>query len=305
MESRIITVIGGSGFLGRYVVRALAQKSYRIRVLCRDTEKASFLKPYGDVGQIAIQYGDITDPETIEKNIDGSYAVINLVGVLFEKGSQSFSDIHTTGAEKVARFAIQADVKKYIHISSLGVDRAVSSHYARTKLQGEESVLSVFPNATILRPSVVFGPEDNFYNMFASMASMFPVLPLIGGGKTMFQPVYVNDVADAVMVALHESNTAGNIYELGGPNIYSMQEILTNILEIIGKKRKFISLPFTVGSLIGLMNEALPNPMITRDQVRLLKYENTVSAGSKNFSDLGIQPTSTQLIVPDYLKRYR
>lgn len=303
-QNHIITLIGGSGFLGRYVVRRLAKAGYRLRIICRNPDAAAHLKTAGDVGQIALVAGNIARPETLRGKLDGSFAVINLVGVLFESGSQNFTTLHARGAELLAMAAKSAGAARFIQISSLGVDLAVDSAYARTKLLGEKAVQAAFPGATILRPSVVFGPEDNFFNQFAQMASLAPALPLIGGGHSKFQPVYVDDVAAAVEACLAHEETIGETYELGGPRTYSFREILEYILRITGRKRWLAPLPFSLASIIGAAGEFLPKPPLTRDQVRLLKYDNVVSSGAKNFAHLGITPTAVETIVPSYLARY-
>ncbi len=300
----IITLIGGSGFLGRYVARRLAKAGYRLRIICRNPDAAAHLKTAGDVGQIALVAGNIAKPETLKGKLDGSFAVINLVGVLFESGKQNFTALHAKGAEILALMAREAGAERFIQISSLGVDRAADSAYARTKLLGEKAVLAAFPAATILRPSVVFGAEDNFFNQFAQMASLAPALPLIGGGKTRFQPVYVDDVAAAVEASLNDETTMGETYELGGPRVYSFREILEYILRTTDRRRCLLPLPMALASAIGAASEILPRPPLTRDQVRLLKYDNVVSSGAKSFAHLGITPTAVETIVPGYLARY-
>ncbi len=300
----IITLIGGSGFLGRYVARRLAKAGYRLRIICRNPDAAAHLKTAGDVGQIALVAGNIARPETLRGKLDGSFAVINLVGVLFESGKQNFTALHAKGAETLALMARDSGAQRFIQISSLGVDRAADSAYARTKLLGEKAVLAAFPAATILRPSVVFGAEDNFFNQFAQMASLAPALPLIGGGKTRFQPVYVDDVAAAVEASLNDETTMGETYELGGPRVYSFREILEYILRTTNRRRYLAPLPMALASMIGAASEILPRPPLTRDQVRLLKYDNIVSPGARSFAHLGITPTAVETIVPGYLARY-
>jgi uncharacterized protein YbjT (DUF2867 family) len=300
----IITLIGGSGFLGRYVVRRLAKAGYRLRIICRNPDAAAHLKTAGDVGQIALVAGNIARPETLKGKLDGSFAVINLVGVLFESGRQNFTNLHAKGAETLAQMARDSGAARFIQISSLGVDHAANSAYARTKLLGEKAVQAAFPAATILRPSVVFGPEDNFFNQFAQMATLAPALPLIGGGHTKFQPVYVDDVAAAVEACLNDESTMGETYELGGPRVYSFREILEYILRTTGRKRCLMTLPYALAGVMGAVSEILPKPPLTRDQVRLLKYDNVVSSGAKSFAHLGITPTAVETIVPGYLARY-
>lgn len=302
--SRIITLIGGTGFIGKYVVKHLAAKGYTVRVISRDPEGALSLKTSGDVGQIVLQYGDLAKPHTLEGKLEGSYAVINLVGILFERGRQNFSALHAQGAEKLAKMSKAAGVERYIHISSLGVDKAASSKYAKTKFFGEKATLAAFPEATILRPGVVFGPEDNFFNQFASILRFAPAFPLFGGGKTRFQPVYVGDIAEAVVKVLGDSTSQGKIFELAGPEVVTFKDILSFTAETINRKPTFFTMPFAFASLGATFAELIPVPPITRDQVRLLQYDNISNDGMLSFRDLGIHPTSFRLTVPSYLERF-
>ncbi|MEZ5691452.1 MAG: complex I NDUFA9 subunit family protein [Rickettsiales bacterium] len=304
MEQRVVTILGGAGFLGTYVTRRLASAGYRIRVISRNANKASHLYSCGNVGQIHVISSDINSPESYSDILQGSHAVINLVGILFESGKQKFTKIHSIAAEKLAIAAKNAGVKRLIHISALGVDHEYGSGYARSKILGELAVLSAFPDTTVLRPSVIFGAEDNFFNKFAKMANISPFLPLIGGGKTLFQPVYVDDVARAIEKCLAEPNTQGETYELGGSKIYSFKQILEYIMEVTNQKRILMPLPFSVASFIAAFFEYMPNPPLTRDQVKLLKYNNTVNDSAKKFEHLSISPTSVEMIVPKYLSIY-
>lgn len=305
VNQHIVTVVGGSGFLGRYVVRELAKAGYRVRVICRHPQLAHFLKPAGHVGQIVIQQGDITRPETIKGKLDGSYAVINLVGKLYESGRQSFKNIHKEGAAFLAKEAWQCGAKRFIQVSALGVSEKSRSKYARTKAKGEEAVAKAFDGATIIRPSTLFGPEDDFFNKFARMARFSPVLPLIGGGKTRFQPVYVDDVALAIATCVADPHTHGTIYELGGPKVMRFKEILELVLRETGRKGRLVNLPFSVAKLLAGFTGWLPSPPLTRDQVRLLKSDSVVGPNAKTFADLGITPTHPEMIVPHYLKQYQ
>ncbi len=304
---QLVTVIGGTGFLGTYVVRRLVKEGYQVRVLCRDPQgaKAGTVKTQGYLGQISVEFADLARPKTLEGKLNGSFAVINLVGVLFEKGSQKFATLHAQGAEKLAQMAAQVGAKRFIQISALGVDNATKSSYARTKMLGEKAIRLAFPQATILRPSVVFGREDNFFNQFASMARFAPLLPVIGGGKTKFQPVYVDDVAQAVTVSLRQPETAGEVYELGGPEIMNFRQIINYVLDTTGRENGVIDLPRIMAYGVGTIAEFLPKPFLTRDQVRLLQYDNVVSDGAKGLRALGIQPTPVELVVPEYLNRFR
>jgi uncharacterized protein YbjT (DUF2867 family) len=304
MSQRIVTVIGGTGFVGRYVVRLLARSGYTIRVIARNPDSAMHLKTAGDVGQIVLMSGNLAKPETLAGKLDQSFALINLVGILFESGRQSFTHLHAQGAEKLAQMARAAGVARFVHMSSLGVDKATGSQYARSKMLGEKAVAAAFPEATILRPSVIFGPEDNFFNQFAHMASIAPVLPLIGGGKTRFQPVYVGDVAAAVEACLVRDDVQSQVFELGGPQVYTLREILEYTLRVTRKKRALMPLPFGIASGVGALGELLPRPPLTRDQIKLLKHDNVVSPNAKNFASLGITPTPVDVIVPEYLARF-
>lgn len=314
MEQQVVTVLGGTGFVGRYIVKQLAQEGYTVQVIARKAMAAKYLKPLGSVGQIVLTAGNILKPESLRGKFAGSVAVINATGILYETGKQRFTAIHATGAEKVAQLAAAEGVPRFIHISALGVDKAKSSEYARSKLNGEHAVKAAFPSATILRPSVVFGPEDDFYNQFASIAGLAPALPAIGGAKTRFQPVYVGDVARAVVACIAHSSTQGTTYELGGPQVYSFREILKYIMKVIGKKRFLLPLPYGAASFLGFIFETLNKiplvnllfrkPLITRDQVKLLQTDNVVSPSSKTLQHLGITPTAVEMIVPEYLGRH-
>lgn len=306
-EQKIITVIGGSGFVGRYVVWHLARAGYRIRVVVRNPDAALALKTAGDPGQIMLISGNLNHPETLIPAMKGAFGVVNLVGVLFEKGSQNFAALQAKGAENIAKIAKSAGAQYLIHLSALGVDNAFGSSYARTKLMGEKAVLSAFPEATILRPSVIFGAEDHFFNQFAAMH----VLPLIGGGKTRFQPVYVDDVAKAVVACLGAEAAKGKIYELGGNTIYSFKALLDFVQKVLGVKKPMIRLSFRAAFVVAWCAEMafkyiplLRKPVITRDQVKLLKHDNVVRQGAETFAALGITPQPMEIIVPKYLARF-
>ena len=301
MEQRVITILGGTGFLGRYVVRRLAKDGFRLRIVSRNPNDSLELITAGHVGQIALLAGDINDPKSYAKALKGSYAVINLVGILFDRGKQNFTNIHSLGAEKLAVAAKAAGVQRFIQISALGVENEAGSNYARSKFLGEQAVLRAFPDASIIRPSIIFGAEDNFFNKFAKLAALSPFLPLIGGGRTLFQPVYVDDIAKAIETLLLQNTGRGQIYELGGAQVYSFRQILEYILAVTGKARRFIPIPFGLASIIGRIGEYLPTPPLTRDQIKLLKYDNTVNPTLKSFKHLGITPTAVELIVPEYL----
>jgi NADH dehydrogenase len=305
MQKKLVSVIGGTGFLGRYVVQALAQQGYRVQVIARRATRAMHLIPVRAESEVVLRDGDVTRPKTLQGALDGSFAVVNLVGVLFESGRQRFSAIHAQCPERIAEMAREAGVQQFVHISAIGADDRSQSSYARSKATGEKAVQSIFPNAVILRPSVIFGPEDDFLNKFAHMARISPFLPLIGGGQTRFQPVYAPDVAKAVTAVLADSKHAGKIYELGGPDVVTFEGILRYIMEVTGLKRRFLPLPFSLASLIGTVGQQLPVPPLTADQVRLLRYDNVVDESKDGFKALHITPMPMRLIVPDYLERYR
>jgi len=305
MYDSIVTVFGGSGFIGRYVVEKLAQKGWIIRVAVRRPANALFLKSAGMLGQITPIAANIRDRASVEAAVAGSDAVINLVGILYQAGAQRFAAIQAEGAGLVARAAREAGARQVVHISAIGADPASPAAYARSKAAGEEAMRTEFSAATILRPSIVYGAEDAFFNRFAAMAQISPFLPLIGGGRTLFQPVYVVDVADAVVAALERPEAAGQTYELGGPHIYSFRELMEFMLLEIRRKRLLLPIPFPIASLQGLLLQGLPRPPLTLDQVRLLRRDNIVAAGAKSLPDLGVAPTALELILPTYLDRYR
>ncbi|MBO0738778.1 MAG: complex I NDUFA9 subunit family protein, partial [Alphaproteobacteria bacterium] len=268
-------------------------------------EAAKFLRPMGDVGQVEPLNVEIDDEALLPAFLAGSGAVVNCVGILREHGSQTFDRLHHTGPARLARCARDAGVERLIHFSAIGADPRSTSAYARSKAAGEAALRDSFPTVTILRPSVVFGPEDQFFNRFAAMAMVSPVLPLIGGGETRFQPVYVGDVADAVIKCLDDPATAGRTYELGGPKTYTFRELLELLLQEIRRKRWFIDLPFGIAEMQARLMSILPNPPLSPDQVELLKGDNIVSPGALNLSALGITPTPVEAIVRTYLDRFR
>ena len=304
--AKVATVFGGSGFVGRYIVKRLAKEGWVVRVAVRDTEKAHFLQPYGNVGQIVRMPVPIQDEQAVREAVDGADAVFNAIGLLFEPGgAQTFDEVHVNGPERIARLAAETGVKRLIHVSAIGADKESESVYARTKADGEAAIQKQFPQATILRPSIVIGPEDGFLNFFAQMARVSPALPLIGGGKTRFQPVYVGDVADAAMAVVHESKTKGKTYELGGPKVYTFKQLMELLLKEIRRKRLLLPIPFGVAQLQAGVAELLPKPLLTRDQVTLLKQDNVVQKGALSFKTLGLEPQAIEAILPTYLVRYR
>ena len=303
MNTNLVTVFGGSGFLGRHTVRALARAGWRIKVATRHPARGFFLRPLGTVGQIDFVKCDVSDAESVAHAVMGSSAVINLTGILFQKG-QTFADVQAEGAGNIAQAATRAGVRALVHVSAIGADLESDSTYAATKAQGEQAVREAFPDAAILRPSIIFGPEDGFFNKFAGMARFSPVLPLVGGGHTRFQPVFVGDVAQAIVTALGDA-AKGRTYELGGPGVYSFKELLQLILREIGRKRALVSLPFGLASFKAAFLQMLPNPILTVDQVTLLKKDNVVAPTAAGLADLGITPTSVEAVIPSYLWRFR
>ncbi|CAN1565897.1 COG0702 Predicted nucleoside-diphosphate-sugar epimerases [Caulobacteraceae bacterium] len=309
MSNDVIVVFGGSGFVGRYIVRALAKAGKRVRVAMRRPHLGQDLRVMGDVGQIQLVQANVRNPESVARALEGATGVINLVGILFETGKQSFQATQLEGARIVAAESAKAGITRYVHMSALGADPASASKYGRTKGEGELAVRALIPNATILRPSIIFGPEDNFFNQFASMARMTPALPLIGGGNTKFQPVYVGDVAEAAVNAL---DSGGGTYELGGPRVYSFKEVLQYILKEIERPRFLAPLPFFIAQPLGAVLDAVfklypfAGPPLTDDQVVMLKTDNVVSAGAKTLADLRVTTLeSVEAIVPTYLYRFR
>jgi NADH dehydrogenase len=305
MAARLVTVFGGSGFLGRHLVSTLAKRGYLVRVAVRRPDEALFLKPQGDVGQITPVAANLRNRRSIEAAVEGAWAAVNLVGLLYERGRQRFEAVHVEGARAAAEAARAAGAERFVQVSAIGADPQSSAAYARTKAAGEAAVLQAFPDATIIRPSILFGPEDDFFNRFAAMARVLPALPLIGGGRTRFQPAYVGDVAEAIARVLENAATRGRSYELGGPKAYSFKQLLEIMLKEINRRRLLLPLPFPLARLEAAFLELLPKPPLTRDQVRLLERDNVVVPGVLGFADLGIQPTALELVLPTYLARYR
>jgi uncharacterized protein YbjT (DUF2867 family) len=306
----LVTVFGGSGFVGRHVVRALAKRGYRIRVAVRRPDLAGFLQPLGNVGQISFVQANLRYRNSVDSAVEGASYVVNCVGILFEAGRNSFEAVQEFGGRAVAE-AARGVGAKLIHLSAIGANGTSDSSYARTKGRAEAAIHSIVPDAIIYRPSIVFGPEDNFFNKFAGMARTAPVLPLIGGGKTKLQPVYVIDVAEAVAKAVDGKVAGGKIYELGGPEVLTFRECLEAMLKSTARTNRFVSLPFGVASLIGSVASMIPliAPPITADQVRLLKKDNVVSkeaeAEGRTLKGLGIMPTMVSSVLDSYLVHFR
>jgi len=310
---KLVTVFGGSGFLGRHVVRALCKRGYRVRVAVRRPDLAFHLQPLGRVGQIHAVAANLRHRGSVEAAARGADIVINLVGILYEGSRQRFDAVHASGAEAVA-LAAAAYGARLIHVSAIGADPDSPSHYGRSKAIGEKLTLAALPSATILRPSLLFGPEDDFFNKFASLARLLPALPLIGGGLTRFQPVFAGDVASAVLAAIDRPETGGAVYELGGPEVASFKELMQFMLATIERRRLLLPIPFGLARIMAALLE-LParltgmKPLLTRDQVDLLLRDNVVSAeaelAGRTLAGLGIEPVAMRAVVPTYLWRFR
>jgi uncharacterized protein YbjT (DUF2867 family) len=305
----LITIYGGSGFIGRHVVRAIAKTGARMRVAVRRPELAGHLQPLGGVGQINPVQANVRFPDSLRAAAEGADAVINLVGILYPSGKQTFTSVMDEGARHVADAARAAGIDTLVHVSAIGANPESPSAYARSKAEGEAAVREMSPGAVILRPSVVFGPEDDFFNRFAALARIAPVLPLIGGGQTKFQPVFAGDVAKAVIAGLTGKANAGAPYELGGPEVLTMKEVMQRVLTYTMRKRLLVPVPFWLAKLKGAFLQLLPKPLLTVDQVKLLQSDNVVSEEAKRakrtLEGLGIKPVAIAAVVPDYLEQYR
>jgi len=304
----LVTVFGGSGFLGRNVVRALAGRGYRVRVAVRRPELAGHLQPLGRVGQIHAVQANLRDAASVEAAARDADAVINLVGILFERGRQGFDAVQASGAQAVAA-AASAVGARLVHVSAIGADERSPSHYARSKAAGERLALAAMPSAVIVRPSILFGPEDDFFNRFASLARLLPALPLIGGGHTLFQPVFAGDVATAIVGAMEGQARPGTVYEAGGPEVKSFRELMRFVLVAIERKRLLIHVPFALARLQASLLQLLPKPLLTTDQVELLRSDNVVSEQARQegrtLAAFGIEPLTIEAVVPSYLWRFR
>jgi NADH dehydrogenase len=327
MRRHVVTVFGGSGFIGRHLVRRLVAGGSTVRVAVRDVEAANFLKPMANAGEVVVMAADVTDAAMVEAAVAGAEAVVNLVGILYERGRRTFQRLHVDAAGTIARAAAEAGAGRLVQVSALGADAASPAAYGRTKAAGEAAAGEAFAGATIVRPSVVFGPEDGFFNMFAGLARLTPVLPLLGcptlprvevfkdggfvdvdlygDGGTRFQPVYVGDVADAIVRILGDASTAGRAFELGGPRVYSFKEIMELLLAHIGRRRLLVPVPFAIAAIDAWFLEWLPVPPLTRDQVNLLRRDNVVSEGAATLADLGLEATPAEAVLPTYLHRFR
>ena len=304
----LVTVFGGSGFVGTQAVRHLAKAGWRIRVAVRNPGAAYRMRLMGDVGQIDVVQANIRNLPSLERALEGAAAAVNLVGVLYETGRQGFQAVQVMGARSVAEAARDAGVSRLVQMSALGADASSPSKYARSKAEGEAAVRAVCPDAVIVRPSIIFGPGDGFFNRFAAMAQISPALPLIGGGHTRFQPVYVTDVAQALAKAVSDPSLAGQTLELGGPGVFSFRELMQMMLAETGQRRALIPIPFPVASLMGTVSgwsRVVMAPPLTADQVELLKADNVVSGQHPGLAELGVTPTTLDAILPTYLYSFR
>ncbi len=308
--SNLVTIFGGSGFVGRYIARRMAKEGWRVRVAVRRPNDALFVRPYGVVGQVEPVFCNIRDDESVRAVTKGADVVVNCVGVLAEDGKNTFDAVQAEGAGRVARIAAEESVQRMVQISAIGADADSDSEYAQSKAEGEEAVLAAFPTAIILRPSIVFGPEDEFFNRFASMTRFGPILPVVGA-DTKFQPVYVDDVAQAAVKGILGQAEPG-IYELGGPDVRTFRELMNEMLSVIHRKRLVLNIPFFAAGIMAKLMElgqtislGLVPAQLTTDQVANLRNDNVVSEGAKTLADLGIEPTTTASVLPSYLWRFR
>lgn len=304
LERKVATVFGGSGFVGRYVVQRLAQLDYVVRVAVRDPAGARFLQTQGRVGQIVPLAANVAEDGSVARAVAGAEVVVNLVGILHERKAGDFRRLQAEAPGRIGRAAAEAGVGRVVHVSAIGADASSPSVYARTKAEGEQALRAAFPGATILRPSIVFGPEDDFFNRFAGMARLLPFMPVVAG-ETRFQPVFVADVAEAVVACLKQDDTAGKTYELGGPRVMTMREVLRFVLEQTRRRKRMVDMPMGLMRLQAALAEWLPNPPITRDQLLLLGRDNVVAEGMPGLRELGVEPRAVEAVAPGYLVRFR
>lgn len=308
---KLVTIFGGSGFVGRYIARRMAKEGWRVRVAVRRPNEALFVRPYGTPGQVEPVACNIREDASVRAVMQGADAVVNCVGILNRSGKNTFDAVQAEGPGRIARIAAAEGVSTLVHVSAIGADAASDSNYSRTKGEGEAAVLAAFPSAVILRPSIIFGTEDGFFNRFASMSRMGPILPVVGA-NTRFQPVFVDDVAQAAVKGVL-GQAAPGVYELGGPEVDTFRGLMGRMLDVIKRRRAVVNVPFWVANIMGLAFDALQavtlglieNKMITRDQVRNLRRDNVVSPGARGLADLGIEPSSMEAVLPDYLWRFR
>jgi len=305
MKQKIATIFGATGFIGRHLMRRLTEKDFRIIVATRSPYLHGYLKPLGDPGQIDLERVNLFDEKTLKVLLKNSNVVVNLVGILYETRKQKFENIHSKFPELLSKLCNEHGIEKFIHLSALGINEDVKSMYMRTKLQGEKNILNNFDNSIILRPSIVFGPEDKFFNQFASLSQFLPFLPLIGGGQTKFQPIYVGDVAKAIATILETEEIDNKIYELGGAEIFTFQQLMNILLKEIQKRRFLIPIPFSIAKFMARILQLFPKPLITTDQIEMLKEDNVVSNNYGTLLDLNIEPTTIESILPHYIYRFR
>jgi uncharacterized protein YbjT (DUF2867 family) len=303
-QRKIAAVFGGSGFVGRYVVKRLARDGHTVRVAVTNPSGARFLQTQGKVGQIVPLAASVADEDAVARAVAGADLAVNLVGILFERKPGDFRRLHAEGAGRVARLSAAAGVRRLVHVSAIGADPESPSAYGRTKAEGEAAVRAAFPSATILRPSIVFGPEDQFFNRFAGLGRVLPFMPVIAG-NTRFQPVYVGDVADAVLAAAEREDAPGETYELAGPRSLTFRELLRYIGEVTGRRRPLVDLPMGLARIQARLGEFLPTPPLTRDQLLMLQRDNVPAPGAPGLAELGISPKAIEAVVPTYLTRYR
>ena len=305
MNNSLVTIFGGSGLLGRYTVRAFARAGWRIKVGVRHPNLAHYLPPMGQVGQILVTKANVLDADQVAAAVKGADVVVNLVGILHPGGGQSYQSVHVDAARTIAKAAKAAGVSTLIHVSTMNINVDSLSAYARSKAEGEIALREEFPQATLIKPSLVFGPEDQFFNKFAGLARILPFLPLIGGGHTKFQPVFAGDVADAIVKCAEDPATRGKSYELGGPAVYSFKDMLKLLLRETGRSRPLIPVPFWLASIQAVFLQFLPGKLLTPDQVKFLRTDNVVTPGALTLQNLGITPDSLEAVAPAYLWRFR
>jgi NADH dehydrogenase len=306
MSIKQVTVFGGSGFVGRAIVRALAQEGYQVRIACRRIELAERIKTAGDVGQITLMRTNLRNPASVKAAVTGSQAVVNASGIAFQRGRQSYQTVHVEGSRAIADAAKAAGVQRLIHMSGIGADQRNSTNkYIRSKVDAEDAIVAGFTNATILRPSVVFGPEDAMFNRMGQIAKQAPFLPVVGDGSAKVQPVFVGDVGAAVVAVLERPDTAKTVFELGGPRVYTYREIAALVLRETDRQKRIVGVPAGLMRIAGFFSEFLPVPPLTHDQVDLLVTDNVARPGAPGLAALGIEPTAAEAILPMYLDRYR
>ena len=305
MKQKIATIFGASGFIGRHLIRCLTEKDFRIIAATRSPYLYGYLKPLGNPGQIDLEKVNLFEEENLRTLIKNSDVVINLVGILYENKKQKFENIHVKFPSLLTKLCNEQNIKKLVHISALGINETANSQYMQSKLKGEKNILNNFNRSVILRPSIIFGPEDKFFNQFAALAEFFPALPLIGGGLTYFQPIYVGDVVKSIVTILEKEEINKNIYELGGPQTFTFKELMEILLKQIKKKRFLVPIPFSFAKFQAKILQLLPKPLLTTDQVEMLKYDNIVTNKYPTLKDLKISPKTLESVLPDYIWRFR